>query len=371
MISVLFDHQTFSTQRYGGISRYFANIHHYISQQNDVQSDISILRSENQYIGDFPALLNNQFGNIILKKPTRCFKWNKIYSKYRIQKDDYDVLHPTYYQPYFLKYTKKPYVITVHDMIHEIYPEFFEPSDPSALQKRLCVENASHIIAISESTKSDLINFLGVSEDMISVIYHGYDPQLSLPPKTTQAPLAFDYLLYVGDRKGYKNWPRFVRAITPLLKKNASMKLVCTGGGPFQSAEVELLNRLHVTDQVEQLSVSDELLSLLYQNALAFIYPSLYEGFGLPILEAFQNQCPVIASNNSCFKEIGRDAITYFNPDDEESILKAINSVISNSQLASDLVIRALSLLPHYAMERCMEQTLTVYKTLSRPKSWK
>jgi len=364
MINVLFDHQTFSSQRYGGISRYFANIHHYISQQDTVQSDISIIRSENQYIRDYPALLNNQIGNIILKKPTRSYKWNKVYSKYRLLKNDYDILHPTYYNPYFLKYTKKPFVITVHDMIHEIYPEFFESGDISARYKRLCVENASHIIAISESTKNDLINILGVSEDRISVIYHGYDPQLSSPSKITEAPLAFDYLLYVGDRKGYKNWARFVRAIIPLLKMNASMKLVCTGGGSFQSAERELLNRLHVTDQVQQLSVSDKQLSSLYQNALAFIYPSLYEGFGLPILEAFQNQCPVIASDNICFKEIGRDAVAYFNPNDEESILQVVSSVISSSQCTNDLVKKGLSLLPHYAMEQCLEQTLTVYKNI-------
>jgi glycosyltransferase involved in cell wall biosynthesis len=364
MINVLFDHQTFSTQRYGGISRYFANIYHHINLQNYIQSDISILSTENQYIQEYPAILNNQLGKLIMTKPNRRFKWNKVYSKYRIKKNDFDILHPTYYQPYFLKDIKKPYVITVHDMIHEIYPEFFESGDPTARYKRLCVENASHIIAISESTKSDLIKYLNIRENDISVIHHGCDSQLSFQSAQNIAILPFDYLLYVGDRKGYKNWPRFVNAISPLLQKNKSMKLVCAGGGPLMAAEQELLHRLRITEQVQHHSVSDATLSSLYQNALAFIYPSLYEGFGLPILEAFQNQCPVIASNTPCFREVGGNAIFYFDPTNENDMLLSITSLIDSKEKRKHALISGQAMLPQYAMEHCLNKTLAVYRNI-------
>lgn len=366
MLNILFDHQTFSMQYYGGISRYFANIHHTIAGQNDVTSDISILRSNNHYIQDFPAPLNNAFGKILLKKQKKCFKWNKIYSAYRLKKNDYDILHPTYYNPYFLKHTHKPYVITVHDMIHELYPEFFEPGDEFVRYKRLCVENAAHIIAISSSTKEDLKNILGIEDSRISVIHHGFNPELSISANVHSPQPTSDYLLYVGDRRGYKNFSRFVTAIVPLLEKNPSIMLICAGGGPLQSAEQELLLRLKIQSRVTQAGISDSQLSLLYKNAIAFIYPSLYEGFGLPILEAFQNNCPVIASDNECFREIGKDALAYFDPLDKQDILSTIERVIGNTNEKNILVENGQQLLQNFSMEACMEKTLAVYRNTAK-----
>lgn len=364
MINVLFDHQTFSMQSYGGISRYFANIHTAIGQRTDVTSSISVLKSKNHYIRDFPAPLNNFIGDILLKKDKRASKWNKAYSKYCIKKNDYDVLHPTYYNPYFLKYTKKPYVITVHDMIHELYPEFFEPGDVFVKYKRLCVENAAHIIAISSSTKEDLKRILGVEDSRISVVHHGSVPGLSSSVSESKSA-AQDYLLFVGDRRGYKNFSRFVTAIAPLLRKNPSMGLICAGGGTFQSAELELLLRLGIQSHVNQKSVSDTELSNLYKNARAFIYPSLYEGFGLPILEAFQNNCPIIASDNTCFREIGQDAIAYFDPCDEHQILTVIEDLLSDTDRQKKLVERGNALLPVFSMDNCIDKTLAVYRNIS------
>jgi glycosyltransferase involved in cell wall biosynthesis len=366
MLNILFDHQTFSMQYYGGISRYFANIQHTIEQQNDVRSDISILRSNNHYIQDFPAPLNNALGKILLNKQKRCFKWNKLYSSYRLKKNDYDVLHPTYYNPYFLKYTRKPYVITVHDMIHELYPEFFEPGDEFVKYKRLCVENAAHIIAISSSTKEDLKNILGIDDSRISVVHHGYSPELSVSANLQQPTQTSDYLLYVGDRRGYKNFSRFVTAIVPLLEKNSSIKLICAGGGPLQSAEQELLLRLKIQSRVMQASVSDSELSALYRGAMAFIYPSLYEGFGLPILEAFQNKCPIIASDNACFREIGKDALAYFDPLDMHNMLITIERVIDSKKEKETLVEKGLQLLQNFSMDDCMNKTIAVYRNTAK-----
>lgn len=352
-------------QYYGGISRYFANIQNAIDLRHDIKSEISILRSNNHYIQNYPALLNNVFGKLLLSKQGRCFKWNREYSKYKIQKNDYDVLHPTYYNPYFLKHTTKPYVITVHDMIHEMYPEYFDTADIFVKYKRLCVERAAHIIAISQSTKEDLINILGVEESRISVVHHGYTKQLSLASATQPISEKTDYLLFVGDRRGYKNFPRLITALVPLLKKSPSLRLICAGGGAFQSAEIEMLFRSKIQSQVTQINVSDEELSALYKGALAFIYPSLYEGFGLPILEAFQNDCPILAADNKCFTEIGADAVSYFDPTNEESIISALERVIFSEEKKKDMVEKGRVQLLKFPMELCTDKTINIYKSIA------
>ncbi|WP_185960514.1 glycosyltransferase family 4 protein [Pedobacter westerhofensis] len=354
-------------QQYGGISRYFANIQHTSDVKKDIQSVVGILCTKNYYLKDYPAPLNNALGRWLLKKESRRFQWNMKYSKYLIQKNDFDILHPSYYDPYFLKYNKKPFVITVHDMIHEQFPEYFDPNDVYVRYKRLCIENADQIIAISESTSKDLQDILNVASNRITVIHHGYQMNInnSLPPEPeSPVPTEKMYLLYVGDRRGYKNFPVFLSALTPLLKKDINLKLICAGGGHFAEAEIEMISRLTLQNQVSQISATDRELTSLYQNAKAFIFPSLYEGFGLPILEAFNCNCPVIASDQPCFKEIGEDAIAYFQPNDKHSILKTVEEVINNQNLRLNLITKGRLQLAKFPMDLCMDKTLSVYNKL-------
>src|SRR5690606_34603832 len=185
---ILYDHQAFVMQRYGGISKYFASLSSGISQTRNITSDVKVLHTENGYLCPESNVLSIALGNQFLKKKSRMERWNRRYSQYLIQRDDFDVFHPTYYDPYFLDYIKKPYVITVHDMIHELFPEYFSSQDPTALNKRRVIGRADHVIAISESTKKDLQNLLGVAESKISVVYHGlFEPAVSSIDHTTKA----------------------------------------------------------------------------------------------------------------------------------------------------------------------------------------
>lgn len=363
MIRILFDHQTFSLQRYGGISRYFYNIYRVQNDHTTFKADISLLYSRNYYTKDIKAPLNNFLGKLFLDDQKKNYKWNKKYSKFCISRNNFDVLHPTYYEPYFLKKLKKPYVITVHDMIHELMPECFDSKDIDAQNKKICIENANHIIAISETTKRDLINILGVDENKISVIYHGYfenklAEDLILPNKNGQ------YLLFVGERGTYKNFSNFLRAAQQLLLKNKDLKVICAGGGQFKNDENALFKALNISQQINQESVTDIELTTLYKNAMAFIFPSLYEGFGLPILEAFNAECPIILSNTDCFKEIAADAAVYFNPLDADDIAEKIESVINNQLLRKELASKGLNRLEYFSMEKCINKTLAVYKLI-------
>ena len=362
MIKILFDHQTFSLQRYGGISRYFANL--YVGMQNrpDISSDLSILYSQNHYIKDQPGILGNTLGGLLLRKQKGRYKWNQKYSSHVISQNKMDVFHPTNHDPYFLDQIKKPFVLTVHDMIHEKLPQYFDTGDDAAYAKRLCIERADHLIAISEATKRDLQHFYKIADDKISVIHHGFEAKTVYEPNINTEP--GDYLLYVGDRRAYKNFPLFLVAVAPLLK-SASLKLICAGGGEFKRAETEQLFRLKIQHLVSQRSVSDEDLSALYRNAKAFIYPSLYEGFGLPLLEAFQNRCPVVASDIACFREVADDALEYFDPNDPQHITASIEAVINNADLSRKLIQAGERQLLKFPISSCLEKTINVYKHLA------
>ena len=209
-MKILFDHQIFNRQRFGGISRYFANIYETIHHTPHITAELSILYSENYYIRDFDGILSNRLGELLLSKESRCNKWNKNYSRYLINQNNFDVLHPTYFHPYFLKYLKRPFILTVHDMTYESIPQYFPSTDALPYQKRLLMERADKIIAISETTKADILKYSHVKEDKIEVIYHGIEQ--NAPTYEEVINLPSEYILYVGDRQGYKNFHIVVQA---------------------------------------------------------------------------------------------------------------------------------------------------------------
>ena len=363
-MKVLFDHQIFSLQKYGGISRYFANLHYGINNTAGDTSETGMLFTDNAYIKSqsyFTTLLNQN-----IKNKSKRYKYNKWYCRYLVSQNKFDVLHPTFYNPYFLKYLKKPFVLTVHDMINERFPQFYT-SDPAAEYKKELINRANHIIAISEYTKKDILEFYSIDENKISVIHHGYQMQAkdnsvvinTLNPDTSLE----NYLLYVGDRYAYKNFLFFVNSITPLIKRYA-IKLVCAGGKIFNEEELNAFEKLNVTDDIIRVDADDEQLTRLYKYALAFVYPSLYEGFGLPVLEAFNNNCPVILSDAASLPEVAGKAAEYFNPCNQESIASAVEHVVNNTKRQNELKAAGTERLKLYRFDDCLKKTLQIYSGL-------
>jgi glycosyltransferase involved in cell wall biosynthesis len=363
MMKILYDHQMFSIQRYGGISRYFANLYHFLNKQEDVEVKLGVLHTRNYYIQNEKRPLPNALGKWLLKKDNKLYKWNKRYSRRLVKLGDFDIFHPTYYHPYFLPHIKKPFVITVHDMIYELFPEFFPGDDIYIPNKRKIIERADHIIAISESTKRDIQQLLQIKEDKITVVYHGYYEDA--PGEAVNYTPPFDkYILFVGDRYAYKNFNRFIKAVAPILHSDSTINLICTGGGKLLGPETELLYRNRLENRAMQVSATDKELKVLYKKALVFVFPSLYEGFGFPILEAFNSKCPAVTSNTSCFKEVGGDAVIYFDPYDIDQMRTAISTVINNNLLADDLREKGADRLKLFTIEKCVEQTKEVYRKM-------
>jgi glycosyltransferase involved in cell wall biosynthesis len=361
-LKILFDHQKFSLQRYGGISRYFSGLNDGLNQQPGVSSRICVLYSENEYVKGYSFPFNNALGHRLFRHHrNRTIRWNTRYCRLKIKTGGFDIFHPTYYDTYFLDVLKKPLVITVHDMIHELFPELFPDAGHVIAQKKQLIEQANAIIAISHYTKADILKFFPHVISKISVVHHGYMQADTAPAKLN---LPARYLLFVGERWHYKNFKFFAQAVAPLFKADEGLQLICAGGGPFSNDEQLHLQQLGIGQKCRQISASEAELKHLYQHALMFVFPSLQEGFGLPLLEAFGNNCPVVCSSTTSLPEVAGDAAVYFNPNDELSIVAAVSSVLYGETLRQSLVRAGEQRLKQFTLKKCITNTLEVYSSV-------
>jgi glycosyltransferase involved in cell wall biosynthesis len=378
-MKVLYDHQIFESQNIGGISRYFVEL-----IKRNPSARLSLKYSDNYYLKDeyfekYDLLPKNYeyakflpcynfrgkgrlfryYNKFILKNKT-----NIELSKETLERSDFGVFHPTYYDPYFLPYLNgKPFVLTVYDMIHEIFPDYFG-GDVTSQNKKILICEANRIIVISETTKNDLLKFYPGIENKIKVIYLAFFGKIITEPKTKE-----NYLLFTGGRGGYKNFEIFIKAVAPLLKQY-DLHLICTGRS-FDKKEVDLLGYFDISNRVECRLVSDEELSSLYAKAVAFVFPSLYEGFGIPVLEAFAAGCPAILSNTSSLPEIGGNGAAYFDPYSIDDMRAVVERVITSEALQKDLIRHGKKQVKKFSWEKCAKETMNVYESaLQTPRAF-
>lgn len=368
MLKVFFDHQKFSTQRYGGISRYFATLIDYIRQDPSLDYETGVVFSQNHYLPDRHALLKNPLAQRFLsggRVSKKVYDLNQANCVRLLKANDFDIFHPTYYDPYFLDYLKKPLVVTIHDMTYERLPEYFWAKDPLTRQKRLNIERADLIIAISETTKNDLLDlYAWVDPGRVRVVYHGIDLASPLVVSTLTG-VPSEYLLFVGDRSGYKNFYLLLDAYQDIARRYPDLHLVLAGGGGLEVAEHEAIARAGLTARITHHHATDAELNALYQQAALFIYPSLYEGFGLPILEAFRADCPMLLSDTACFREIAADSAAFFEPRSRENLSAQIEGLLGNAALRKQLVQNGRRRLLDFPIEACVKQTLDLYRSLA------
>lgn len=229
--------------------------------------------------------------------------------------------------------------------------------------KPLLCREAAHIIAVSENTKKDLINILGVSEKKISVIYHGAPSHTN--DINTVPLIKGRYLLYVGRRDFYKGFQQMIKSLAPVLTRHPDLKIVCTGS-EFQKEEISFLRSLKISDSVIQIHANDKDLHNLYSNALCFIYPSLYEGFGIPILEAYSANCPVLLNSTSCFPEIAQEAALFFHLDyDSSDLEQTMEKFLTwGTEEREKLIKKQLTRLNDFSWEKSSQQLANIYSSL-------
>jgi glycosyltransferase involved in cell wall biosynthesis len=253
-------------------------------------------------------------------------------------------------------------------MTHEIFPQYFLPFDRTARFKRLLAHKAARIIAISENTKKDLIDIYGVSAEKVDVVYLAIADSWGRGGVSSDALcLPERYVLFIGKRKGYKNFDLLVRGLAPVLKDDQGLFLVCVGGGGFSSAEKVLLAQLGLGGRVLNIPfVSDPALKEMYKRAQLFVFPSRYEGFGFPILEAFSSGCPVVLSRASCFPEIARDAAEYFDLTVPEVIEEVVRKVLCDKERRYAMIERGRKRCGDFSWSKAAAETLNVYNKAIR-----
>lgn len=363
---IFFDHQAFSLQNYGGISRYFCELITGINAGSVDKAHLSLFWSNNVHLEEYnlPILtypFKDKYSRL-LHKPNQFYN----YVDYKI--NNYDIYHATYFDDFLSsKIGTKPFITTFYDMIYErLSQQFAELAVNKTIipQKKEIAQQASHLIAISESTKQDMVDLLGVAPEKITVIYLGSSFTPRLKNLVNDSPkISQPYILYVGRRYDYKNFIPFLRAVSPLLIKH-KVKLICAGGDEFTSTERNVMQSLTVSNYVEYRAINDAILQDLYENAIAFVFPSLYEGFGIPILEAFACKCPCVISDATSFPEVAGDAAMYFDPTKEESIRNAVESVILSESLRNKLIELGEQRLAHFSWQRTVKETLELYNKL-------
>jgi glycosyltransferase involved in cell wall biosynthesis len=350
---ILYDYQAF-LQRYGGVSRYFAEIIRALGDEAGVETLLPDFFSDNRYLSRKRTLLTARSfkGKVRIMDAA-----NRRIARVALR-GNFDLFHPTYFRTYFLESLGgRPFVVTVHDMIHEKFPGMVS-DDGTRENKRLLCARASRIIAVSRNTRNDLCEVLGIPESKVSVIHHG----TSISPVDGPAPHVRPYLLFVGERAEYKNFNFFLESAARFLREEG-VDLLCAGGGRFATAERRLISGFGLDGRVVQVGITGEdVLALLYRHALLFCFPSLYEGFGLPIIEAFACGCPVAASSTSSFPEVAGEAAEYFDPRDRDSIDAALRHVVLDARRSAELAARGTERSLLYSWKNAAAETLRAYQ---------
>lgn len=361
-LRIMYDYQMIVLQRFGGISRYIYDLVSAFSPDHEIITPVLFPKSF--YFESYFGKKSSAFALWRWNKPI-VYPLNKLYNIFKLILHKPDILHITYYNSYLLPFipSKTKLVVTAHDMIHEIYPELFPTWDNTTKHKRKVFNRADLIIAISENTKTDLIKFFGTDSGKISVIYHG-NPFAKKLPETTFG-MDKPYFLFVGQRDRYKNFSTLIKAIAPILTER-QYNLLCIGGKPFSESEILEFETLGIRSLTERRNCSDAELQMAYKNALCMIYPSEYEGFGIPILEAWSMHCPLILSNASCFPEIAKEGALYFSPKDHLDLRSKILLLLSEPILRESLNAKGQYYLKEFTSEKTIKATLNAYyKTIT------
>ncbi len=362
---IAFDHQIFGWQAYGGISRYFYELARELASACGQEVAVFAPGYVNRYLAEAPPQLEvvgipvprlpksgrlYRFANSLLVSP--------LLARYRP-----DVVHETYYAATRLAPKSAKVILTVFDMIHERFKADFAAIDPNSSEKARAVRRADHLICISEQTRSDLVELLDVDPARTSVVHLGFSLPSPEAGMQALAPPRRPILLFVGNRGGYKNFEGLLRAYAAAPRLRSAFDLVCFGGGGLTARERAAMRQLNIPGtRVRQVSGGDLVLATLYRQAQALVFPSLYEGFGIPPLEAMSCGCPVVCSNVSAIPEVVGDAAEMFDPRDPEAMGHAIERVIDDGSLRASLVTRGKQRIAAFSWRRCAEESLEVYR---------
>lgn len=395
---VLYDGVIYRIQRYGGVVRYFNGLIHHLPP-----SIHPILLAPNRpaVAPQHPNLATHIETCESLLWPIKPLRKKIIAhrSYNRVALEQPDVIHPTYYYSSLRHLNERidiPTVLTVYDLIHEKFPRQMDPYGKQIRLKQNALQRADAIVCISESTRRDLLNHYAVPEDRVEVIYPGCeftpvtvttgeaatfrggdlgtvacDTHQGSRNGTTELacelPGSQRYLLYVGERSFYKNFDRTLQAFSRIAPRFPELELKCVGGKPFSHAEKQRMVELKIERRVTRLPhVPDQQIQSIYSAATALIYPSLYEGFGIPILEGMSCGTPVLTSNRASMPEVAGDGAILFDPYSVDEIAETMRQIGEDESLRQTMIRKGLARAARFSLSHSAQRMAEIYRAVAR-----
>ena len=366
--NIILDNIIFCLQEIGGISNYWFNLLNQFVKEDNI---FYYLDSENE---------KNHYRKLLTLPENRCIEdQSKIPLKIKrylpvnkIKKiHGFDIFHSSYYR-YSQDDVKN--ITTVHDFMYE---KFLSKYNIRRIvhnrQKYLALKHSVYIIGISKNTLDDMVKYFpefkgkkkqviwhGVSNDFF--VINDKNPFLEIQ---NQKIYYNSYYFYLGNRQGYKNFILLLKAYAKLIKNVPDCpKLLVAGGGNFADIENRIINELGINETIIKMNnVKQEELNCIYNYCTGFVYPSLYEGFGMPILEAMKAGCPVICSNTSSLPEVAGEAAIYFNPNDVEDLEKSLYNLL-DLNTRKELIKKGLENVKKFTWENTCKKTLEAYDSV-------
>jgi len=360
--------------RLTGIGRYTFNLIKYLIKI-DMVNNYLILVNDTENVPDILGKNIRFQVKRVKTKPLSLFEHIEI--PLILKKENVDIYYcPSYMTPIWVPCK---FVYSLLDLTHLRYPEYFSPFASIYFRTvvRIALRNASKVITISENTKKDITFFFGIPEEKIFVTYlaplDNFEFSITNTTNTSEILKKFGitkkFILYNGNKKPHKNIIRLIEAFNKFHKLNKNYILVITGQEKKGSRETDFceikkkVNNLGLNDYVLYTGyVSDEELFLLYRTASVFVFPSLYEGFGLPPLEAMACGCPVVVSNVASLPEVCGDAAYYVNPYDINDIARGIQTVVNDEKLQKELIEKGLNRVKLFSWEKSARKILKIFE---------
>jgi len=355
---VHFDDQVFTSQRRGGISRYFVELIRHLNQDSALDTEVDLgwrwIRNEHALEANLGRELRIMGGGRRLVLRTA----NRLVSS---SSGPVDVTHLTgYSRAYLARRRGHRTAVTVVDMTPELFPDLFPRGSPHS-GKADVVRQADIVICISESTRRDLIDVFGPIASPIAVTPLGVGSQFK-PDAARILRLAAPYLLFVGTREGYKDFGVALAAFAQLSNRRPELTLAAVGAGPFDDSERDMIRRWGLGTRVIQINASDGELPGAYAGAAAFVFPSRYEGFGLPTVEAMASGAPTVLADTSSHPEVGGDAVRYFPAGDAVGLSEQLERILDDGALRADLIAKGILRAAMFSWHRTATLTAQAYR---------
>ena len=368
-MEIIYTPEIFSNQKFGGISRYYTDLmSEMVKRNNNVilphifHNNIHLKEYQNEnykkisgrYINVKTKLLtiNHLLNNILINKTVKNLSINKSNFIY----------HSTFYSSFF-ENNKSRKVVTVYDMINEKFGDEFKLPNNNRLirKKHKAMKESDHIIAISHTTKKDILKYTDINENKISVVYLNASSSFN-----NEADTSYDkknIILYVGNRNYYKNFKILFDSFIQTKSLRSNNILICFGGEKVSSYERNIIKSNNLSKSIQFVSGGSEKLKELYSKAKVFVFSSLYEGFGRPLLESVNSGCIPLCSNIDVFREIGKDSFLYF--DNKQDLIEKLKYILSLNTIDYNRVIsKCKQTTNSLTLENMAINTERVYRSL-------